>query len=111
MFKMDKYAGDYMKLLPLRYAAAIAALLLSNTMIALAAFATPPGVPDNYVFTPSGYFFDPACVHEVESGAKIRQDFSIEHTDGSIEPPPPPCTSPSFKSDGTRVDPIRRREP
>jgi hypothetical protein len=30
----------------------------------------PPGVPDNYVITPNGYF-DPACVKPVEVGAAI----------------------------------------
>jgi hypothetical protein len=38
----------------------------------------PPGVPDNYVITPNGYF-DPACVKRVEVGAAIFGNNSIRY--------------------------------
>jgi hypothetical protein len=62
----------------------------------------PPGVPDNYVITPNGYF-DPACVKSVEDGGAILGNNSIRHTDGSIETMTV-CPSPHFKKDGTRVE-------
>jgi hypothetical protein len=60
----------------------------------------PPGVPDNYVITPNGYF-DPACVKPVEDGAAILGNNSIRHADGSIETLTG-YPSPHFKKDGTR---------
>jgi hypothetical protein len=62
----------------------------------------PPGVPDNYVITPNGYF-DPACVKRVEDGGAILGNNSIRHADGSIERMTA-CPSPHFKKDGTRLE-------
>ena len=62
----------------------------------------PPGVSDNYVITPNGYF-DPACVKRVGDGAAILGNNSIRHADGSIETMTG-CPSPHFKKDGTRVE-------
>ncbi len=45
----------------------------------------PPGVPDGYVITPSGYFH-PSCVQQLAEGDTLLSDkLAIQHADGAIE--------------------------
>src|SRR5271155_1022112 len=45
----------------------------------------PPGVPEEYVITPSGYFH-PSCVRELSKGEILLSDGRfVQHADGSVE--------------------------
>ncbi len=59
----------------------------------------PPGVPDGYVITPSGYFH-PSCVRLLAEGEALLADGPvIRHTDGTTESIPA-CAYPRYTASG-----------
>jgi hypothetical protein len=62
----------------------------------------PPGVPQEYVITPSGYFH-PSCVRELKKGEVLLSDARvIQHADGTLENLPP-CAYPHYTSRGEKI--------
>jgi hypothetical protein len=61
----------------------------------------PPGVPDDYVRTPSGYFH-PSCVVEVAANERVRADGRIERDDGTVRDFPA-CAHPHYDARGHAV--------
>ncbi|UPG91565.1 hypothetical protein L2Y96_07285 [Luteibacter aegosomaticola] len=62
-----------------------------------------PGVPDNYVITPGGYF-DPACVQHIAPGEALQGDGQVRQANGRMRQVAP-CTRPHFTRDGVALAP------
>lgn len=62
----------------------------------------PPGVPDDYVITPNGYF-SPTCVAIVHAGDKLKANGLIQRASGIAEKPQA-CGKPNFTLQGVRVE-------
>jgi hypothetical protein len=64
-------------------------------------FRRPPGVPIEFVLTPSGYMH-PSCVYYLAAG-EIARDGHIERADGSIRALMPPCEHDRFSTEGAQI--------
>ena len=63
----------------------------------------PAVVPNDYVITPFGYFH-PSCVQSVGTTEKLHDNGNIMRADGTVRAVAA-CAFPSFRADGTRVEP------